>query len=114
MPIEIDEAFINRVIAELRAIRLTVPDALGGGTGGTPLNALEVVPGHQNWATAARLTTSVRTVGTTIDQRLIALANDLERYFTGLILYLVESDRVESLNSGNARDFASRFSGARA
>lgn len=111
MPIEIDEAFINRVIGELRAIRLTVADALGGGDGGTPLNALEIVPGSTNWSTSSRVRTAVRTAGTSIDQRLVALADQLERYASGLDLYLAESDRVESLNSANAAGFASRFSG---
>jgi hypothetical protein len=109
MPIEINEAFINRVIAELRSIRFTVPDALTGGPNGVPMNALVVVPGSNNWSTANLLQTTVRNVGNSIDQRLVAFADQTDRHGTGLQRYLEETDNVESLNSGDAAAFASRF-----
>jgi hypothetical protein len=110
MPITIDEPFIRRVLSELQAIRFSGTYVLGGGPEGMALNSLQVVPGHEGWATAQRLTTSVQNTGNSLDRRVDGLGTELDQRIHGLTRYLAATDEVEALNSANAHDFANHFS----
>jgi hypothetical protein len=83
---------------------------LGGGPFNMPLNNMQVVPGHGDWGTAQRLTTSVADTGNSLDRRVDGLGSELDQRIIGLTRYLAATDEVEALNSADARSFASHFS----